>query len=150
MIEMYQTGRMTAEQVKEHFLSLLVVREDEVSKEEFVALYNDMNINFAHNDVFFRNVSHQWHFTPEKLANVSEQAIRNAIKSLRYKLIEKTQGSKDEFIVRKVFDQYDSNKNFYLSSYDLSCMLKSLDVNLEAALVEKVHERLDKNGSGYI
>jgi Ca2+-binding EF-hand superfamily protein len=141
---------MSAEKVQEHFLSMIVVNDNEVTKEEFVAFYNDVNVNFAHNDIFFRYVSSQWHFTPERLKGVSEEAIKNAIKTLRFKLIEKTQGSKDELIVRKVFDEYDANKNFYLSPYDLSQMLLKLEVSLEPVLIEKVHERLDKNGSGYI
>lgn len=72
------------------------------------------------------------------------------MKTLRFKLIEKTQGSKDEFIVRKLFDEFDANKNLYLSSYDLNLMLTKLGIQLEPVLVEKVHERLDKNTSGYI
>ena len=115
-----------------------------------MAFYNDVNVNFAHNDIFFRYVGSVWHYTPEKMQAVSEDAIRNAVKKLRFKLIEKTQGSKDEFVIRKLFDEYDCNKNFYLSPYDLSQMLIRQGINLEAHLVEKVHERLDKNSSGYI
>ena len=53
-------------------------------------------------------------------------------------------------MVRKLFDEFDSNKNFYLSSYDLSQMLIKNGMQLSPALIERVHERLDKNGSGYI
>ena len=55
---------MSADQVREHFLSLIVANNDEISKDEFVALYNDLNVNFAHNDIFFRYVSSQRHYTP--------------------------------------------------------------------------------------
>jgi Ca2+-binding EF-hand superfamily protein len=150
VVEYYQTGRMSAEQVKEHFLSFLVVNNGAVTKEEFIAFYDDLNVNYAHNDIFFRYVSSQWHYTPDKLQAVSENEIRTAIKNLRYKLIERTQGSKDELLVRKLFDEYDVNKNFYLSSYDLSQMLNKVGIKLSPVLIERVHQRLDKNDSGYI
>lgn len=54
---------MTAEQVKNHFISLLAVNDDQVSRDEFIAYYDDVNVNFAHNDIFFRFVSNQWHYT---------------------------------------------------------------------------------------
>ena len=71
MIEFFQTGKMTADQVRGHFLSLIVANDGEVSKEEFVALYNDLNVNFAHNDIFFRYISSQWHYTHQKIAEVN-------------------------------------------------------------------------------
>lgn len=63
---------MSAQQVKEHFLSLLVVNNDCVSRDEFIAFYDDVNVNYAHNDVFFRYVSSQWHYTQEKLQSVTD------------------------------------------------------------------------------
>jgi len=62
---------MTAEQVKDHFISLLSVNNGAVSRDEFIAFYDDVNVNYAHNDIFFRYVSNQWHYTPEKLQSVS-------------------------------------------------------------------------------
>ena len=58
-----------------------------MTKEEFLAYYDNLNINFTHNDVFFRYVSSQWHYTHEKLNAVKEEAVRIAIKNLRFRLI---------------------------------------------------------------
>ena len=64
VIESYQTQKMSADQVREHFLSLIVSNNEAISKDEFIAFYNDLNVNFPHNDVFIRYVSNQWHYTP--------------------------------------------------------------------------------------
>lgn len=74
---------------------MLAVENGSVTRDEFIAFYDDANINFAHNDIFFRYVSSQWHYTPEKKLGVKEEVIRSTIKNLRYKLIEKSQGTKD-------------------------------------------------------
>lgn len=63
-----------------------------------------MSINFAHNDVFFRYVGQQWHYTPEKHHAVKEEQVKIATKNLRFKLIEKSQGTKDDYLVRKLFN----------------------------------------------
>jgi len=46
---------------------MLSVVDNSVTREEFIAFYDDISINFAHNDVFSRFVSNQWHYTPQKL-----------------------------------------------------------------------------------
>lgn len=104
---------------------MLAVNNQSVTREEFLNYYDDVNINFAHNDVFLRYVSNQWHYNPEKKANVKEEQIKILVKSLRFKLIEKSQGTKDELLVRKLFQEYDKHGHYYLTSNDISQMIKS-------------------------
>jgi Ca2+-binding EF-hand superfamily protein len=111
--------------IQEQFLSMLPVSNESVTREEFINYYDDANINFAHNDVFFRYVSNQWHYTSEKKAVVKEEQIKILTKALRFRLIEKSQGTKDELLVRKLFQEYDKNDHFYLTSNDTSQMIKS-------------------------
>lgn len=74
---------------------MLLVENGQVTKEEFISFYNDMNINFNHNDIFRRFVGTQWHYTSHKIQEVNEEEIRKCLIALKSKLIEKTQGSKD-------------------------------------------------------
>jgi Ca2+-binding EF-hand superfamily protein len=143
-------GKKSLEEVQEEFLSFLPVVNGEVTREEFLAFYDDVNINFAHNDVFLRYVSSQWHYTPQKKQAAREEQIRAAIKALRYKLIEKSQGTKDELLIRKLFSEFDKNNNFYLTANDLNRMVKSFSIEADPSVTEAVHERIDKNSSGYI
>ena len=70
VIEYYQTGKMNREGIEEHFLSMLVITENSLAKDEFIAFYDDTNINYAHNDIFLRFVSNIWHYQPEHLKAV--------------------------------------------------------------------------------
>lgn len=63
-IETYRYGKKSQEQIEQEFLSMLYVQNDSVTREEFVNFYDDLNINFGHNDIFFRYVSVQWFYTP--------------------------------------------------------------------------------------
>jgi hypothetical protein len=69
-IDSYRFGRKDQNAVYQEFTSQLHIQDDCISREEFIAFYDDMNINFAHNDGFFRYVSAQWYHTPEKQQEV--------------------------------------------------------------------------------
>ena len=48
--------------VENQLLSMLFIRDGFITKEEFISFYDDLNINFAQNDVFLRFVSTKWSF----------------------------------------------------------------------------------------
>lgn len=73
-----------------------------------------------------------------------------AIKNLRYRLIEKSQGTKDELLIKKLFDEYDNNGTAYLGPYNLDQMMQKLGVAADPSVTEAVFEAIDKNNSGYI
>jgi hypothetical protein len=68
-----------------------------------VNFYDDLNINFGHNDIFVRYVSTQWFYTEEKMEEVREEEVKKHVLLLRNKLLERTQGSKDELLLLKLF-----------------------------------------------
>ena len=93
--------------------------------------YDDSNINFGHNDIFVRYVTTQWFYTEEKIEEVREEEVKKNVLLLRNKLLERTQGSKDELLVLKLFKEFDANGNSYLGGYDVDLMLKILGVDVE-------------------
>ncbi len=69
---------------------------------------------------------------------------------MRSRLLEITQGSKDEFIVKKLFQEFDQNNNGFLSAYDLDLMMKKLDAQTASHVVAPALSKIDRNESGYI
>ena len=65
-------------------------------------------------------------------------------------MIEKTQGTKDELLIRKLFNNYDKNNIFYLTQNNTNEMLHNFNLQADSNLNEAVHERIVKNQSGYI
>lgn len=66
-----------------------------------------MNVNFPHDEPFAKYISKQWGYNPPKEEVVTEEALKEIIKALRYKLIQKSKGTLDEFLMRKLFNEYD-------------------------------------------
>ena len=80
----------------------------------------------------------------------TEEQVKAAIKSLRFKILEKSQATKDEYLLKKLFDECDVNKNGCLGTYDLDLMMKKLGVPTQAIVVAPVLEKIDRNKSGYL
>jgi len=76
--------------------------------------------------------------------------VKEVVKALRFKLIQKSKGTNDEFLLTKLFNEFDENKNGYISSFELDLMLKRLELPVPAEIVEPLFKTLDKNQSGYI
>ena len=72
------------------------------------------------------------------------------MKELRFKLIQRSQGTQDEYLLRKQFEEFDRNKNYSIGTYELDLMMKKIGVPVPPRLVEPMLVKLDKNCSGYI
>ena len=148
--EWWAKGRRTEKEVQEHLLSMLVVEEGAISRDEFIAFYDDLNINLPHNDIFIRYVSEQWHHTPVKHSVVKEDDLKRAVINLRYRLIEKSQATKDDLLIRKLFEEFDENRNFNYGPYDVDKMMRKLGLKVDPILTEAIHQKMDKNQSGFV
>lgn len=51
---------------------LLYFSEGQLTQEEFVAFYEDLTLNFPHDEPFIKYVSRQWGYVPEGAGRVSE------------------------------------------------------------------------------
>jgi Ca2+-binding EF-hand superfamily protein len=52
--------------------------------------------------------------------------------------------------MKKLFSEFDENKNGFISPYELDLMLKKLELPIREIAVEPLFKRLDKNNSGFI
>lgn len=52
--------------------------------------------------------------------------------------------------MRKLFNEFDENKNGYICAFELDLMLKTLELPITAEQVEPLLRKLDKNQSGFI
>ena len=95
-------------------------------------------------------MSRQWNYAPTQTVTVSEPALREIIKALRFKLIQKSKGTNDEFLLTKLFNEYDMNKSGYICHDELDLMLKKLELPIQDKFLNPLFAKLDKNESGRI
>lgn len=95
---------MTKEYIQDQLISLVSLPEGILTREEFLAFYDDLNVNYADDERFIKYVSKQWGYVASKQDGITEEALREIIKSLRFKLIQKSKGTYDEFLMKKLFN----------------------------------------------
>lgn len=61
-----------------------------------------------------------------------------------------TGGTHQEYILRQVFDQFDTNKNGNLAEDEMYTMLVKLEIATEQRLVKPLLRKLDKSGNGVV
>jgi len=76
--------------------------------------------------------------------------IKGVIKALRFKLIQMTSGTHEEFLMRKLFKQFDLTNSGYLTLDELYAMMIKLEIPINRRYLGEVFSKFDRNGSGYI
>jgi len=67
--------------------------EGNLTKEEFLNFYDDLNINIPGDLAFKTHVSSMWSYNSENEQKSETEELVAAIKKIRFKLIQKTQGT---------------------------------------------------------
>lgn len=60
---MVKSKKLSVEAAQEQIISLLFFKDGQLSEEEFVAFYDDLSLNFPHDEPFLKYVSRQWGFS---------------------------------------------------------------------------------------
>ncbi len=97
-----------------------------VTHEEFLNFYNDLSLNIPDDETFVRFINSQWGVAYVQLKKVKPEEVKSAIKMMRFKLIQRTEGTHEEFILKQLFSEFDVNKNNFLGLDELQKMLIKL------------------------
>lgn len=69
---------------------------------------------------------------------------------MRQRLLVMSNNSEEEFVLRKIFKDFDSNGNGTLSIDELGAMLAKLSLSVERKYIMAMLNKLDTNGSGVL
>lgn len=69
---------------------------------------------------------------------------------MRQRLLVLSNNSEEEFVIRKIFKDFDSNGNGTLSIDELGAMLAKLSLSVERKYIMAMLNKLDTNGSGVL
>lgn len=91
-----------------------------------------------------------WGVVEDEESQVSEELIKSVLKSIRFKLIQKTNGNHDEFVMRKIFREFDCNGNGSISIDELVTMLIRIEIPVQKKFLIPIFRRFDRNGNGVV
>lgn len=149
--EKFKAGLRTKEEVKEKFLEdFRGDCEKEVSFNDFLEYYQDLSVGIFSDDTFAQRILQNWGIKEDEENQISKAELRFILKSFREKLINKTHQKTDEFLLRKVFKEFDTNYSGFLSLLDLTAMMARLDIPMERKYIATIFNHLDANNNGFI
>jgi len=121
-----------------------------ITYEEFVSYYTDLGVAIPSDNYFSELLQNTWTIEEDKESTISVHEIKDIIKTLRFKLIQRAHAGKDETLLRKLFQDFDLNKSGYLTLDELQAMMIRLECPVHINYLAAVFSYLDKNKSGYI
>lgn len=120
-------GYKNKDLILKEFLNLVpITPEGYITQEEFFNFYTDLSINIPSDQAFADFVSAQWGVQLQKVAAPTVEEVKSALKNIRFKLLQRTNGTHEEFILRKIFNEFDVARRGKLNEDDLSAMLVKL------------------------
>lgn len=102
-------------------------------------------------DVYFVAMMESvWGIVEDGEATVTKEQIMHITKTLRAKLLDFSQGSSDEYVLRGIFRTFDLNNNGVLTSDELAAMLVKLQMSVDRRFLNVLLQKFDRNGDGVI
>ena len=145
----FKLGYKNREVILKELLGLVDMDADGcISYEEFFSFYTDLGLNLPADEGFCKFVGAQWNCKPSLGPVTKAEEIKTALRTIRFKLLQRTGNTHEEFILRKVFCEFDANKNGKMGTVELGNMLVKLEIPTEERLLEGIVARIDRNGDG--
>lgn len=72
------------------------------------------------------------------------------MKTIRFKLLQRTNSTHEEFVLRKIFNEFDFAKRGKLNDDDLIAMLVKLEIPTEKRLIAPIINKLSHARDGFV
>jgi Ca2+-binding EF-hand superfamily protein len=121
-----------------------------VSKETFLEVMTDLSNSIPSDENFAYLVGIGWGIKEDATLKVDPQYLKSIIKEIRLKLLTLTTGSEDEYMLRKLFKDFDLNNSNLLTIDELKEMIKKMGLTVTDDYLQEIFRIFDQNGNGVI
>ena len=80
----------------------------------------------------------------------TKEQIEMLTKTMRHKLLDFSNKSTEELVIRNAFREFDLNGNGVLTSDELQAMLVRLQISVDRRYIQALLKKFDRNGNGVI
>lgn len=149
----FAEGKKTREDILKEFLDNFEGargnKDGIITKEEFVDYYTDLSLMISSDDYFVEMMESVWTIAENEEDLVFKERLDQLVNMVRLKLqnYSKTQ---DEYMLRKIFKDFDTNKSGFLTVDELQAMLFKMGISVERKYLMALFKSFDTNKSGTI
>ncbi|KAL4453685.1 hypothetical protein ABPG74_009581 [Tetrahymena malaccensis] len=147
----YQIGSKTREQLVGEYVAQFHKNQDGlITRDEFISYYEDLGLGISSDQHFIEILQNQWGIKEDDDLAITKEEVKGIVKTIRQKLIQKTKGANDEFLLRKLFKEFDISNSGFLTLDEMNAMLIKLEIPIQKRYLNAVFSQLDRNHSGVI
>ena len=147
-------GKKTRNDILEEFLNgfdgMKGNNDGVISKQEWNDYYTDLSMSLPSDEYFVRMMESVWQICEDETAGVTAEQIKHLTKTMRAKLLDFSNGSSEEMILRNTFREFDRNENGVLTADELSALLVRLQMSVDRKFLTALLNKFDRNGNGVI
>jgi len=150
----FQEGKKSREEVLEEFLNSFEGvkgnRDGVITWEEWLDYYTDLSMSMPRDDYFVAMMESVWCVPEDPEAAVYKEQLEHLTKAMRQKLMDFANQQQDEYVLRQIFKQFDTNNSGDLTVDELGAMMAKLELSVERKFLNALFKKFDKNGNGVI
>lgn len=146
----YLQGKKTRDNLISEFLLNFDTPNGMISRDDFLRYYEDVSLALPSDEFFVSLIQNSWGIVEEEENEVKTETVKQVVKILRQRLIQKTTGNHDEFVLRKLFNDFDLNRSGNLCLEELYAMMIKLEIPIQKKYLGAVFRHFDINNNGLI
>jgi len=113
--------------------------------------YKDLSMTMVDDNYFVGMLEAIWGVSEDASTTVTKNEMEQMVRSIRHKLLDLSVGDRsDEYVLRQVFREFDTNKDGVLSAVEFDAMLRRIQIRVPAPYVEALLKKFDRNGNGVV
>lgn len=100
--------------------------DGQVTWKEWLDYYTDLSMSMVDDEYFVQMMQSVWQICEDESTTVTKNQIESLTQSLRHKLLDFSKNSQDEYVLRGVFKEFDTNNSGTLTADELTNMFARL------------------------
>jgi Ca2+-binding EF-hand superfamily protein len=147
-------GKKSKEQILNEFLNsfdgLKGNNDGTITYQEWVDYYTDLAMSTPSDEYFVQMMESVWCTSEDEENGIFKDKVKALVSMMRQRLLMISNSSQEEFVLRKIFKDFDSNGSGTITIDELGAMLAKLQISVERKYISAMIKVLDKNNSGML
>ena len=113
-------------------------RDGIITKKEFFDYYTDLAMSTPSDEYFVRMMEQVWCFGENEDTGNFKDRVKHFITLLRQRLISVSNSSQEEYVLKKIFKEFDTNNSGTITQDELAAMMAKLGISVERKYINSI------------
>lgn len=121
-----------------------------ITYQEWLDYYTDLAMSTPSDEYFVQMMESVWCVGEDEENAIFKDRVKQLIQTMRQRLMVFANNSQEEYVLRKIFKDFDTNNSGTLTVDELGAMLAKLGISVERKYISAMIKVLDTNNSGML